>query len=95
MGIAACAARHGTLASLFVGDGEGRLEAPRDLEGVRAINKSGRYADLFHGLLSRGVAFAPGAYEVLFCSFAHDDAAIDRTISAAHATATTMRSRHG
>jgi glutamate-1-semialdehyde 2,1-aminomutase len=90
-GIAACAPRHGTLASLFVGDGHERLDAPRDLEAARAINGSGRYAGVFHGLLARGVAFAPGAYEVLFCSFAHDDAAITRTIDAAHDAATVLR----
>jgi glutamate-1-semialdehyde 2,1-aminomutase len=83
-GVAACAPCHGTLASLFVGDGHGRLDAPRDLAAARAINESGRYATVFHELLSRGVAFAPGAYEVLFCSFAHDDATITRTIEAAH-----------
>jgi glutamate-1-semialdehyde 2,1-aminomutase len=74
-----------------VGDGHERLDAPRDLEAARAINGSGRYAGVFHGLLARGVAFAPGAYEVLFCSFAHDDAAITRTIDAAHDAATVLR----
>jgi glutamate-1-semialdehyde 2,1-aminomutase len=94
-GIAACAPRHGTLASLFVGSGSERLAAPRDLEQARAINGSGRYAGLFHELLARGVAFAPGAYEVLFCSFAHDDAAISRTIEAAHEAATALQRNDG
>jgi glutamate-1-semialdehyde 2,1-aminomutase len=92
-GIAACAPRYGTLASLFVGDGHERLAAPQDLAGARAINGTGRYADVFHELLSRGVAFAPGAYEVLFCSFAHDDAAISRTIETAHAAALAVAGR--
>ena len=85
--------RYGTLASLFVGDGHERLAAPQDLAGARAINGTGRYADVFHELLSRGVAFAPGAYEVLFCSFAHDDAAISRTIETAHAAALAVAGR--
>ena len=34
-------------------------------------------------MLDRGVALAPGAYEVLFPSLAHTDDDIDRTISAA------------
>ena len=36
------------------------------------------YARLFHALLDRGVAIAPGAYEALFVSLAHDDAELDR-----------------
>jgi glutamate-1-semialdehyde 2,1-aminomutase len=36
-----------------------------------------------HGLLDRGVAVAPGAYEVLFPSLSHTDEDLDRTIEAA------------
>ncbi|MDQ1370383.1 MAG: glutamate-semialdehyde -aminomutase, partial [Acidimicrobiaceae bacterium] len=36
-----------------------------------------------HGLLDRGVAVAPGAYEVLFPSLSHTEADIDRTVEAA------------
>jgi glutamate-1-semialdehyde 2,1-aminomutase len=36
-----------------------------------------------HGLLDRGVAVAPGAYEVWFPSLSHTDADIDRTVEAA------------
>ena len=42
-----------------------------------------RYASFFHGLLDRGVYFAPSGYETLFPSLAHTDADIDRTITAA------------
>jgi len=42
-----------------------------------------RYAHLFHGLLDRGVYFAPSGYETLFPSLAHTDADIDATIAAA------------
>ncbi len=42
-----------------------------------------RYAQLFHGLLDRGVYFAPSGYETLFPSLAHTDADIDATIAAA------------
>jgi len=41
-----------------------------------------RYAKLFHGLLDRGVYFAPSGYETLFPSLAHSDADIDRPIDA-------------
>lgn len=40
------------------------------------------YATLFHELLSRGVYFAPSAFESLFISTAHDDAALDATVEA-------------
>jgi glutamate-1-semialdehyde 2,1-aminomutase len=36
-----------------------------------------------HGLLDRGVAVAPGAYEVMFPSLSHTDVDIDRTVAAA------------
>ena len=37
-----------------------------------------------HALLDRGVALAPGAYEVLFPGLAHTDDVIDRVGAAAH-----------
>ncbi len=93
-GIAAVAPRVGTLAGVFVADGGAPLTAPRDAAEVRAINDLGRYPALFHGLLARGVAFAPGAYEVLFCSLAHDDAAIARTLDVVHAAAVELVGAH-
>ena len=39
----------------------------------------------FHAMLDAGVYFAPSAYEAGFVSSAHDDAAIDTTLSAARA----------
>ena len=53
-----------------------------DYEGARASAGTGRYAPLMHGLLERGVAIAPGAYEVLFPSLAHDDDDLARTVEA-------------
>jgi glutamate-1-semialdehyde 2,1-aminomutase len=35
-----------------------------------------------HGLLDRGVAVAPGAYEVMFPSLAHTDADFEATVEA-------------
>jgi glutamate-1-semialdehyde 2,1-aminomutase len=54
-----------------------------DYEGARASAATGFYPPLFHGLLRRGVAWAPGAYEVLFPSLAHSEADIRRTVEAA------------
>jgi glutamate-1-semialdehyde 2,1-aminomutase len=41
------------------------------------------YARLFHALLARGVALAPGAYEALFPGLAHDDAIVDELLDKA------------
>jgi glutamate-1-semialdehyde 2,1-aminomutase len=40
------------------------------------------YAELFRGLLDRGVYFAPSQYECLFPSLAHGDEEIDETVEA-------------
>ncbi len=60
----------------------GGLHAGRALPGrparrptttsAKAVDEK-RYAALFHGLLDRGVALAPGAYEVMFPGLAHTD----------------------
>ena len=54
-----------------------------DYAGARRSASTGRYPPLFHGLLDRGVAIAPGAYEVMFPSLAHRDADIEATVAAA------------
>jgi len=59
----------------------------RNYDDARAADHD-RYASMFHGLLDRGVYFAPSGYETLFPSLAHTDADIDRTIDAAGESAT-------
>ena len=59
----------------------------RNYQDARAADHA-RYASVFHGLLDRGVYFAPSGYETLFPSLAHTDADIDRTIEAAGEAAT-------
>jgi len=76
-GFSVRAPRVATLVGLFFGP-----EAPTDYDGARATDESA-YAKVFHGLLERGVAIPPGAYEVLFPGLAHDDAVIDEIIAAA------------
>ena len=67
-----------------------------DYDGAQASAATGHYPPLFHGLLDRGVALAPGAYEVLFPSLAHTDADIERTVEAAgEAAADRWRRRPG
>ncbi len=45
-----------------------------------------RYARFFHGLLERGVHFAPSGYETLFPSLAHTDTDLEATLAAAQAS---------
>lgn len=57
-------------------------DLPVDYAGATACDEQG-YARFFHAMLSRGVALAPGAYEVMFCGLAHTDALLDRVIEVA------------
>ncbi|MDZ4811766.1 MAG: glutamate-1-semialdehyde 2,1-aminomutase [Pseudomonadota bacterium] len=49
-----------------------------------------RFNRFFHGMLERGVYFAPSAYEAGFVSAAHGDAEIDATIAAAREVFATL-----
>jgi glutamate-1-semialdehyde 2,1-aminomutase len=62
-----------------------------DHEGAARSAATGRYPPLMHGLLERGVAIAPGAYEILFPSLAHDDADLAATVDAFAASARATR----
>jgi glutamate-1-semialdehyde 2,1-aminomutase len=57
--------------------------APVDYASAQRTDVA-RYAAFFHALLDRGVALAPGAYEVLFPGLAHTDDVIERVGAAAH-----------
>jgi glutamate-1-semialdehyde 2,1-aminomutase len=70
----------GTLSGLFLAREE--RHAPTNFAEARVFAESGLYAPFFHAMLERGVALAPGAYEILFVGLAHDDAALDATIDA-------------
>lgn len=84
-GVEACVPRVGPLLGLFFGS-----EAPTDFESAKAICDNGRYRQFFHGMLRRGVAFAPGAYEAVFTSLAHTDVELDATIEACREVAEEM-----
>jgi glutamate-1-semialdehyde 2,1-aminomutase len=58
-----------------------------DYDGASRSAASGRYPGLMHGLLDRGVAIAPGAYEIFFPSLAHRDTDLDATVEAFAAAA--------
>jgi glutamate-1-semialdehyde 2,1-aminomutase len=61
--------------------------APQNFEQVRPLAENGLYRSFFHGMLDRGVALAPGAYEIMFLSLAHDDGDLVATIDAAREAA--------
>ncbi len=77
-GVAAVVPRVGPLLGLFFTDA-----APVNFDDARKAADNGMYARFFHGMLRRGVAFAPGAYEAVFCSLAHTEAEIEATVAAA------------
>ena len=49
---------------------------------MKDVAENGVYPRFFHELLQRGVALAPGAYEILFPGLAHTDEIIDETLAA-------------
>jgi glutamate-1-semialdehyde 2,1-aminomutase len=57
-------------------------EEPVDYPSAQGTDTA-RYAAFFHAMLDRGVALAPGAYEVLFPGLAHTDDVIDEIGEAA------------
>ena len=71
-----CVQRVGAMLTLFV-DGE----PVRNFDDALRCDTD-RYAELFRGLLERGVYLAPSQYEAAFVSLAHGDEEIDRTLEA-------------
>ncbi len=55
----------------------------REYDGAARSASTGLYPRLFRSMLDRGVALAPGPYEVAFPSMAHGDAELDRTLDVA------------
>ena len=73
----------------FCGDSEGGMfgfflfpELPQNYSKVMTTDAK-RFNALFHGMLDRGVYFAPALYEAGFVSAAHTDADIADTVAAA------------
>ncbi len=84
-GVTAVVPRVGSLLGLFFTE-----EPPRNFDEARRAADNGMYPRFFHGMLRRGVAFAPGAYEAIFVSLAHTEAEIEATATAAAETAHEM-----
>jgi len=79
-----CVPVEATLVGLYFG-----TTAATDYTTARRTDEAS-YARAFHALLDRGVAIAPGAYEVLFPGLAHDDAIVDEVIATAEQAAAAM-----
>ncbi len=83
-GLAALAPAVGPLVGLFVAPAVAvPLVPPADYEGARALAGNGTYGRFFHAMLRRGVALAPGPYEVMFPGMAHDERVLSRVVEAA------------
>lgn len=70
-GIPAVVTQEASLVGLFLG-----TDAPVDYASAQQTDTE-RYAAFFHAMLERGVALAPGAYEVMFPGLTHTDAIVD------------------
>jgi glutamate-1-semialdehyde 2,1-aminomutase len=88
-GLSVAAPAAGPLVGLFVAPAsDGPLVPPTDYVTSRAVAGRGVYPRFFHAMLRRGVALAPGPYEVLFPGLAHDEAVLGRVVDAAADAAT-------
>jgi len=84
-GVPAVVPRCGPLVGIFFGS-----EAPIDFDSASESVAIGRYPAFFHGMLDRGVALAPGPYEIMFPSLAHTDAHLEQVVGVAHEVATEL-----
>ncbi|MFP5321445.1 MAG: aminotransferase class III-fold pyridoxal phosphate-dependent enzyme, partial [Acidimicrobiia bacterium] len=73
-GIDAVIPRVSTLVGIHLGP-----TAPRTYDEAKTTDVD-RYRRFFHAALERGVAMAPGAYEVLFPGLAHTDEVVDEIV---------------
>ncbi len=90
-GLVGLAPRVGPLLGLYLS--KESVTAPANIAEARELCDNGLYAPFFHALLERGVALAPGAYEILFVSLAHSEDDLGRTLEAvAEAAAVARRS---
>lgn len=71
----------GTLAGLYLSTTTFR--DPTNYTEAKVLCDNGMYRRFFHEMLQRGIAFAPGAYEIMFVSLAHTDDDLARTVEAA------------
>jgi glutamate-1-semialdehyde 2,1-aminomutase len=94
-GLAACVPTVGPLVGLFLSSrADGPVVLPADYLEARALASNGIYGRFFHAMLRRGVALAPGPYEVMFPGLAHDEDVLARVAEAAAEAATEVAAQH-
>ncbi len=59
------------------------FDAPLTFAQAKGRCENGLYGPFFHAMLDRGIALAPGAFEILFVSLAHSDDDLARTVEMA------------
>ncbi len=80
-GVYALTPNVGPLMGLYLSRDE--ITAPTNFGEAKVLNENGLYRRFFHAMLERGVALAPGAYEIVFTSLAHTVDDLERTVSIA------------
>jgi glutamate-1-semialdehyde 2,1-aminomutase len=80
-GLSARCPSEGPLMGLFLS--REPFEAPANFEQATEFCENGLYPAFFHAMLERGVALAPGSYEILFVSLAHSDDDLAETVDKA------------
>ena len=80
-GLAAQCPSEGPLMGLYLS--REPFEAPANFDQAKALCENGLYPAFFHAMLERGVALAPGSYEILFVSLAHSDDDLAMTVEKA------------
>jgi glutamate-1-semialdehyde 2,1-aminomutase len=73
----------GPLVGLFLAHPDSVPPIPVDYMTAKQWAGNGLYGRFFHAMLRRGVALAPGPYEVLFPGLSHDDAVLHKVVEAA------------
>lgn len=63
------------------------FQAPTNFDEARVLCENGLYKIFFHEMLQRGIALAPGAYEIMFVSHGHSASDLDATVNAAASAA--------
>ena len=88
-GLYAVVPTQGPLLGLYLSRDE--VAAPSNFDEAKVLCDNGLYKAFFHEMLQRGIAMAPGAYEIIFVSMAHGPTEFDRTLQAAAESARAIR----
>lgn len=80
-GLHAVVPTEGPLMGLYLSREE--VCAPRTYTEAAQLCDNGLYRSFFHAMLDRGIAMAPGSYEIMFVSMAHSDSDLERCVTSA------------